>query len=67
MSDVQNIAITSAQTVPQPKPHTTYTIQGESSFRKPPRYREWSMSMCIRTSAEPSLHAHSLMDCRAAV
>jgi len=28
MSGVQNITIISAQTVPQPKPHTTYTIQG---------------------------------------
>lgn len=28
MSDIQNIAITSTQTVQQPKPHITYTIQG---------------------------------------
>lgn len=27
--DVQSITITSTQTVPQPKPHTTYTIQGD--------------------------------------
>ena len=30
MSDIQNISITSTQTVAQPKPHTTYTVQGES-------------------------------------
>ena len=30
MLDIQNISITSTQTVPQPKPHTTYTIQSES-------------------------------------
>jgi hypothetical protein len=29
-ADIQSITITSAQTVTQPKPHTTYTIQGGS-------------------------------------
>lgn len=29
MSDIQDIAITSTQTVQQPKPHTAYTIQSE--------------------------------------
>jgi hypothetical protein len=29
MTDIQNIAVTSTQIVTQPKPHTTYTIQGK--------------------------------------
>jgi hypothetical protein len=29
MADIQNIVVTSTQTVTQPKPHTTYTIQGK--------------------------------------
>ncbi|KAI9635919.1 uncharacterized protein MKK02DRAFT_36914 [Dioszegia hungarica] len=33
MSDIQNIAITSTQTVQQPKPHTTYTIQISTPIR----------------------------------
>jgi len=28
MADIQNIVVTSTQIVTQPKPHTTYTIQG---------------------------------------
>ena len=36
MSDIQNIAITSTQTVPQPKPHTTYTVQGMLQSHLPP-------------------------------
>jgi hypothetical protein len=30
MADIQNVVVTSTQTVTQPKPHTTYTIQSET-------------------------------------
>ena len=38
-SDIQSISIISTQTVPKPKPHTTYTIQGMS--RPVPNYYTW--------------------------
>ena len=50
MADIQNVVVTSTQTVTQPKPHTTYTIQGESNVPDiRSSYSDMTVSTPIRT------------------
>ncbi|KAK4685564.1 regulator of vacuolar morphogenesis, partial [Tremellales sp. Uapishka_1] len=54
MSDIQNISIISTQTVPQPKPHTTYTIQISTPTRTWTVHRRYNDFLALHAELKVS-------------